>query len=676
MITALDIETYGSLYPWGGEIVGVGIASDVNDYNESTYTTGEKNIEELLTSLSQKQTPLIAYNLQYEMLWFNYKYPHLKFNWVGDSAVMALLENNSDEVGEDEQNLKSTTQRMFCVEPYEKELKDYIRSTYKCKVSEWGKYIGISPVDLVGQYCRNDCWYTLKIWNNCSYLLNGREHLMKFWIEEIEATVCQNMYGCPVDRPLVLANLEQVQTQIRKAYAVFFENEIVKTHMPTVSITRFLKDEYYGRYTGLKAFEKFPLTPEEFIQECNAGTFKAKYGVSGKSIEQYIQENPFNPNSTTQLQMFFEETKLFWDEKHQRHIWPLLTEKGAASFTEDSIYKYGEVGYILHSAIEVKKVSEKLVKLEEDSRHQDTAHFSINTVATKTGRISGNGLNIPACPFDNPLFGSCLISGEGASIVSVDYASLEPFLAAVLSKDPLLLYAIDGGIGKSPFTKNGVLMIDDPYIMLGSVIKNFQAKIEDLVTPEAWLADSEAVKKLLKAERFIMKVTFLSSLYGAQPPKVLETLLKEGVKITFKEVSKIVDDMNSLFAGLTLFKHQVKQKALYQGFINNPLGFPCHVQNTASHKIFNKYIQSTAAMVMKFTVSSLWSRIKNREEDMYPLIINLHDAFFLRVRDENIDEVKSIIFDQVLPEVNAGLDFCANLRMSIDIGKNFYQVKG
>jgi DNA polymerase I-like protein with 3'-5' exonuclease and polymerase domains len=467
-----------------------------------------------------------------------------------------------------------------------------------------------------------------------------------------------------------------VNLQIKKAYEKFFENDIVKTHMPAVNERRFLKDEYHNRYVGLKAYEKFPLTPEEFLRECETGEFKSKYGVNGKSVDQYVQENPFNPNSTTQLQMFFEETKMFWDEKHQRHIWPLLTEKGAASFTEDSIYKYGDVGYILHEAIEVKKVGEKLTKLEEDSRHESTAHFSINTVATKTGRISGNGLNIPACPFDNPLFGSCLISGEGASILSVDYASLEPFLAAVLSKDPLLLYAIDGGIGKSPFTKNGVLMIDDPYIMLGSVISNFQAKIAELVTPEAWLADSEAVKKSLKAERFIMKVTFLSSLYGAQPPKVLETLLKNGVKITYKEVKKIVDDMNSLFAGLTLFKHQVKTKAVAQSFINNPLGFPCHVQNTAPHKIFNKYIQSTAAMVMKYTVSSLWAHIKDREIDVYPLIINLHDAFFLRVRDENIEEMKTIIFDHVLPEVNSGIDFCAKLRMSIDIGKNFYEIKG
>jgi DNA polymerase I-like protein with 3'-5' exonuclease and polymerase domains len=367
---------------------------------------------------------------------------------------------------------------------------------------------------------------------------------------------------------------------------------------------------------------------------------------------------------------------MFYDERRERHMWPALTEGNAPSFSEDNIYKYGELGYILHDAIEVKKVNEKLTKLIEDSSHESTVHFSINTVATKTGRISGNGLNAPACPFDNPLFGSCLVAPEGSSIVSVDYASLEPFLAAITSNDPLLMYAVDRGIGQEPYWKNGILMVDDPYLMLGSTMKNFIGRINEHVTPQAWMEDSEAVKKILKPERFIMKVTFLSSLYGAQPKKILETLLQNKVKITYKEVYQIFHDMNTLFAGLTVFKHQLTKQALMDGFVNNPLGFPCHIQNTPSHKVFNKYIQSTGAMIMKMTIDYLWSHIKDREEDIIPLIINLHDAFFLLSRDECIEEVKGIIYDKTLTKVNEDLDFIAKLRMSIDIGKNFYEIKG
>ena len=81
---------------------------------------------------------------------------------------------------------------------------------------------------------------------------------------------------------------------------------------------------------------------------------------------------------------------------------------------------------------------------------------------------------------------------------------------------------------------------------------------------------------------------------------------------------------------------------------------------------------------MKTYLFFLRDLLKDRK-DIVACIPNIHDAFFLFVKDDKIDEAKQIIKTalQMLNDLlMKSYGFTHPLRLSFAQGKNFYQVKG
>jgi hypothetical protein len=112
----------------------------------------------------------------------------------------------------------------------------------------------------------------------------------------------------------------------------------------------------------------------------------------------------------------------------------------------------------------------------------------------------------------------CIKPLPGHATVSVDFASGEPTVTSHFSRDPNYLYSTFEGVGKDPFWKNGVLMIDDIYLMTMSISPIHRRRIEEafrdsydgLSFVEAWRKDPDIVKKRIKKEREFTKAACLA----------------------------------------------------------------------------------------------------------------------------------------------------------------------
>lgn len=123
---------------------------------------------------------------------------------------------------------------------------------------------------------------------------------------------------------------------------------------------------------------------------------------------------------------------------------------------------------------------------------------------TKEARLNVQGL----ARQDKGLM-SCIVADKNMVFVSIDQTAGEPSVTTHLTKDRMYRYANFDGIGKKPFYQNGVLMVDDIYLMYASVAPIFQAEVKkafEETYPEGdfgkqWLKDPEVIKTRLKRVR-------------------------------------------------------------------------------------------------------------------------------------------------------------------------------
>src|SRR4051812_17991420 len=97
---------------------------------------------------------------------------------------------------------------------------------------------------------------------------------------------------------------------------------------------------------------------------------------------------------------------------------------------------------------------------------------------------------------------SCIMPDEGWITVSMDLSAGEPTVTSEFSRDENYHAACFGMVGKRPFYKNGILYLDDLYLMVCSVSPIGAKAMQDAWHAEwpagsfadQWLADSEVIK--------------------------------------------------------------------------------------------------------------------------------------------------------------------------------------
>lgn len=112
----------------------------------------------------------------------------------------------------------------------------------------------------------------------------------------------------------------------------------------------------------------------------------------------------------------------------------------------------------------------------------------------------------------------CILPEEDCLTISIDLAAGEPTVTAHFSQDQRYRFATIDGVGKEPYyAADGVLMVDDIYLMVMSVSPMGKQLMWDtyhnhmfgdgkynFVTQ--WMLDSEVVKSHLKKFRQFHKI--------------------------------------------------------------------------------------------------------------------------------------------------------------------------
>lgn len=282
-------------------------------------------------------------------------------------------------------------------------------------------------------------------------------------------------------------------------------------------------------------------------------------------------------------------------------------------------------------------------------------------------------VNLPALARRDAKFMSCWKADSGTSFVSSDFVSLEPSVTASFADDDCYRYATCDGVGLEPYiTDKGVLMIDDVYLMVASVMPGIgESVLRYFDNPDnraLWLKNPEAVKddKAIKGPRKQAKPACLGFNYGMGPRRFVNQAYDAGMNVTYEEAKKMYNAYWNLFTGIRELVQKLEKQLTKDKFIVNPFGYRL---TTEPHKAYNAMIQSTASGVLdvfcyKFFALAPWAKF----------VAMIHDEVIYQVEDGRLDEVRAIQEDCVV-SLNKDLKFRVPMRLGFTAAKTFAEIK-
>lgn len=640
--------------PWCSEIYGLSLSWGY-EYEDTAYFTGD-NIEKVVGILSDNKLKLGAHNVFFD--WSNLAYKFQKqLNFVIDSGVVSQCINNSDFITSF--GLKQTTQRQYNIETQDFEIKNYLKTNFKIPESKYGAYIHLCPAEMIEKYCRLDSMYCWRLIHDAhKWVKSDISQYMALYINEVELTIIQFIEGILVNRAGFKKEREKLLAEIEEIENKFLNNEELKPYIEKVQKEKFDKAQ---------------------------SKFKKKILI----YDEWVKDNKFNINSSDQLKQLFDAQGLHFDKEKNKFIYPYVnTITGTKINNPNSpklgtkfLYLYGIGGEILADKSEKVTLASHMKHALDESELTGKIHPHINLLGTKSGRISGSGVNIVAVPVSEKVYGENLIVEEGWVAFACDFASLEPTILACLSDDPVLKYTTFEGEGKRPFVQDGILFIDDNYISAAYSAPFMRPDIEDNLDFDNWVINPDAEKKKIKLIRGIAKTTVLSTNYGASALKV-QGKIREDMKITvpLQNIKIFQEAYWNTFIMASQYKRSIETEAQRKGYLINIGGYPITFYDRpggviqGTHKALNSMIQSSAAVVMKLFLFFYYKLVRNKNY-IRPQVADWHDAHWGKCRIEAIEEVKFIV-KEALAEVNKTLNLSLKFRMDFNYGVNFYQAKG
>lgn len=658
-ITVIDIETqsitqgefdengvlkgYGCTVPWEGNIIGVGLCWGGDFETETAYYSGEQ-IAEIMEWLAADQVPLVAYNALFEVSWLSYHFEHLKFNWVGDSALTAIALDNSAASF----SLKDTAVALVQYPNWEQEISNYCVREFKAAPSKWGKFIPWLPYEMLSDYCRKDCHSTYLIWQAGCEKLNI-DHIHAFFLAEVLLTSQAYLLGTCVDMEKTQRLHDHYKHIVENVEERFISHPDLLPHIEVANRVR------YERHLAQK------------LGRSKTGVIKPV------DYSAWLAKEPFKC-SNPQLVEVFKSQKLFFNEERKCYMWPELTPGGAPCLDADHIHLYGVGGQILSEAGQFESKYNKLKHLGEDAQHDGRVHFDINLCSVRSTRVSSNGLNIVATPLDSDV-GECFVADDGWSFVLPDFTQLEPSLSAILSDDEMLKYCSFTGVGKVPHWKNDLLYIDDAYLYYLSGTSRWSREIKQHFSVNEWMDTPEKVKKKFKQIRQAGKKIVLMTQYGSGIDQICSSMLKElGIHIDSTEGKQLLNTLWAVFPGLYRYVQRLRAFAKAGTPIKTWLGFPIATSSQVEHCVFNYRVQTEAAHTMKQFLYHILSR---KQDWFVPIIPNIHDACCFMVQDERITQFKQVLADSLadLNDSLAPFTNGLNLRIETHVGKTLREAK-
>jgi hypothetical protein len=269
---------------------------------------------------------------------------------------------------------------------------------------------------------------------------------------------------------------------------------------------------------------------------------------------------------------------------------------------------------------------------------------------------------------------SCMVPDSDRIFISIDMTAGEPSVTTHLTKDKMYRYANFDGIGKKPYYKQGVLMIDDIYLMYASVAPIFQEEVSKAFKESypagdfgtQWLKDPEVIKTRLKRVRKNAKWQALGFAYGLGPKKLKVQAYDNGFRMDDDQCLACYKAYWMLFKGIKEYQKVLSRAMEERGWLQNPFGFRYTCQ---PHTAFNYMIQSSVSSILNWFTSELFDRAPYAK-----FVTIIHDEVLCEVPVTKVEEFERLK-EQVAADINAELNWTVDLRFGFAVGKNLYEAK-
>lgn len=302
-------------------------------------------------------------------------------------------------------------------------------------------------------------------------------------------------------------------------------------------------------------------------------------------------------------------------------------------------------------------------------------------------------LNIQAFARRHEPLASCLVPDEGNVLVSQDLGAGEPSVTAHYSKDPAYRYATLEGIGKEPFWKDGILWIDDIYLMVMSVSpignpvmrKAWAKDWSGKSFVEQWMHKPKVIKSFLDEDRQLHKMLALALGYSLGPNKMQTQVKQQFSKdLTFGECKELYRNYWELFGELRRFADYCQRKATEKGYLVNEFGYRlCFVNNgnrkvekgplDTTHKAYNYLIQSSVSGIMHLYLMFIMEIVRERRLPVRFVTV-IHDEDVFECKKDAVDEFEKASKDAET-KLNNYLGWSVPIRIGFTVGETFYHIK-
>ncbi len=337
----------------------------------------------------------------------------------------------------------------------------------------------------------------------------------------------------------------------------------------------------------------------------------------------------FNINSPKQL------GDVLYDTLGLKPLGKAKTPTGARSTKEADLLKMSDQHPIITTILECRELQKLLSTYIDTLPSQVDAsqrlHTTFQQTGTTTGRLSSINPNLQNIPIKTELgkrIRNAFIAKKGRVLVALDYAQVELRIAAVLSKDPLLVKAFTGGID-----------------------------VHTAVASDVFGVARDAVTSDMRRKA---KVINFGILYGMGVNALRQNL---GDSVSQKEARSYLDayfeKYSTLAAWIDATKSEAKRlgytttlfgrRRYFEGF-SSPLPF---IRAAAERMAVNAPIQGTQADLIRRAMVEADQYIESEKlRDKVDLVLQVHDELVYEVEHEHAEKVAqriAHIMEHVLP---------------------------
>ena len=273
-------------------------------------------------------------------------------------------------------------------------------------------------------------------------------------------------------------------------------------------------------------------------------------------------------------------------------------------------------------------------------------HTSFNQTITATGRLSSTEPNLQNIPMRTELgrrIRKVFVPQEGCIFMDADYSQIELRVLAHMSGDEQLIeaYKLDEDIHRITASK----VFNTPF-----------EEVTDLQRRNA------------KAVNF--GIVYGISSFG----------LSQDLSISPKEAKVYIDEYFKTYPGIKGFLDRMVTDAKQKGYSESMFGRRRPVPELKSSNFMqrsfgervamNSPIQGTAADIIKYAMIDVYDALKEKRLKS-KLILQIHDELLIETRDDEVEQVRSILTDKM----QNVCELAVKLEIDLHTGTDWYEAK-